>query len=120
MFKVNSKATKTTAWGRFGGFIVNFEHISHLCSSVSIVNFEHVIAGWDNIGQEYNAEGAKWQRNWSLEAFEATEAFEYKNARSDFLAITEKNEKQYVRLQLRIPGTQGVVSPVLIVLLMNQ
>ena len=27
-------------------FIVNFEHISHLCSSVSIVNFKHVIAGW--------------------------------------------------------------------------
>ena len=25
---------------------VNFEHVSHLCSSVSIVNFEHVIAGW--------------------------------------------------------------------------
>ena len=35
MFKVNSKV-----------FIVNFEHISHLCSRVSIVNFEHVIAGW--------------------------------------------------------------------------
>ena len=33
-------------WRRFGGFIVNFEHISHLCSSVSIVNFEHVIACW--------------------------------------------------------------------------
>ena len=43
MFKVNNKATKTTA-PRFGGFIVNFEHILHLCSSVSIVNFEHVIA----------------------------------------------------------------------------
>ena len=28
-----------------GIFIVNFEHISHLCSSASIVNFEHVIAG---------------------------------------------------------------------------
>ena len=28
-------------------FVVNFEHISHLCSSVSIVNFEHVIAGWE-------------------------------------------------------------------------
>ena len=37
MFKVNNKD---------GGFIVNFEHISHLCSNVSIVNFEHVIAGW--------------------------------------------------------------------------
>ena len=31
---------------RFGGFIVNFEHISHFCSNVSIVNFEHVVAGW--------------------------------------------------------------------------
>ena len=31
---------------RFGVFTVNFEHISHLCSSVSIVNFEHVNAGW--------------------------------------------------------------------------
>ena len=26
---------------------VNFEHILTLCSSVSIVNFEHVIASWD-------------------------------------------------------------------------
>ena len=41
MFKVNNKDTKTT-----GVFVVNFEHISHLCSRVSIVNFEHVIAGW--------------------------------------------------------------------------
>ena len=31
---------------RFGGFIVNFEHISHLYSSVCIVNFEQVNAGW--------------------------------------------------------------------------
>ena len=55
MFKVNNKDTKTTPWPllltwcRFGVFIVNFEHISHLCSGVSIVNFEHVIAGWDHI-----------------------------------------------------------------------
>ena len=33
-------------WRRVGVF-VNFEHISHRCSSVSIVNFEHAIAGWD-------------------------------------------------------------------------
>ena len=35
-------------WRRSGVFIVHFERISHLtsCSSVSIVNFEHVIAGW--------------------------------------------------------------------------
>ena len=35
MFKVNN-------WRRFDVFIVNFEHISHLCSSVSIVDFEQV------------------------------------------------------------------------------
>ena len=40
---------KRERWRRFGGFIVNFEHISHLCSSVSIVNFEHVIAGREEI-----------------------------------------------------------------------
>ena len=33
MVKVNSKATKKTP-------------MAHLCSSVSVVNFEHVIAGW--------------------------------------------------------------------------
>ena len=33
MFKVNNN-------------IVNFEHISHLCSRASIFNFEHVIADW--------------------------------------------------------------------------
>ena len=33
-------------WRRFRVFIVNFEHISHLFSSVSIVNFEQVNLGW--------------------------------------------------------------------------
>ena len=47
MFKVNNKDTKMTPWRRFGVFVVNFEHISHLCSSVSIVNFEQVNAGWE-------------------------------------------------------------------------
>ena len=61
MFKVNNEDTKTTQilkrnWRRFGVFIVNFEHISHLCSSVSIVNFEHVTAGWDVI---------KTSKNWA-------------------------------------------------------
>ena len=48
MFKVNNKATEMTPL-RFGGFIVKFEHISHLCSSVSTVNFEHVIPGLQDI-----------------------------------------------------------------------
>ena len=38
MFKVNVLCV----------FIVNFEHISHFCSSVSIVNFNHVIVGWES------------------------------------------------------------------------
>ena len=44
--KLTIKPPKQRQWRCFGGFIVNFEHISHLCSSVSIVNFEHVNAGW--------------------------------------------------------------------------
>ena len=42
MFNVNKgvkhiQDTETTPWRRFGVFIVNFEQISQLCSSVSIV-----------------------------------------------------------------------------------
>ena len=44
--KLTIKTPKRRHWRRFGVFTVNFEHISHLCSSVSIVNFEHVNAGW--------------------------------------------------------------------------
>ena len=36
-------------WRRFGVLNVNFEHISHLCSSVFIDNFEQVNAGWEVI-----------------------------------------------------------------------
>ena len=45
--KLTIKPPKRCHWRRFGGFIVNFEHISHLFSSVSIANFEQVNAGWD-------------------------------------------------------------------------
>ena len=38
------KPPKQRYWRRFGDF---FEHIPHLCSSVSIVKLEHVIAAWD-------------------------------------------------------------------------
>ena len=40
------KTPKRRQWRRFGVFIVNFEHISHLYSNVPIVNFKHVTAGW--------------------------------------------------------------------------
>ena len=49
--KLTIKPPKRRQWRRFGGFIVNFEHISQLCSSVSIVNFEQVNAGWDVINK---------------------------------------------------------------------
>ena len=46
MFKVNNKATKTAIGVFLVALLFNFEHISHLRSSVSIVNFEQVNAGW--------------------------------------------------------------------------
>ena len=39
------KIPKRRQWRRSGIFIVNFERISHLVLLLSIVNFEHVIAG---------------------------------------------------------------------------
>ena len=51
MFEICSKLTiktpKRRHWRRFGVFIDNFEHISHLCSIVFIANFKQVNAGWD-------------------------------------------------------------------------
>ena len=45
---------------------------------------------------------------------------EYENTRSEFVAITEKNEKQYVWTQLSIPATQGGFSRALVILFINQ
>ena len=51
MFKVNNKDTRTMLLASLNDYgvimvsTVKFEHISHLVS-VSIVNFERVIAGW--------------------------------------------------------------------------
>ena len=65
MFKVNNKSIrircgicstltiktqKRCQWRHSGIFIVNFEHISTPCSSVSIVNFEQENDGWDADG----------------------------------------------------------------------
>ena len=46
--KLTIKIPERRQWHRSGAFIFNFEHISHFttCSSVSIVNLEHVIASW--------------------------------------------------------------------------
>ena len=44
--ELTRKTPKRRNWRRLGVFIVNFEHISHFCSSVSIVNFEQVNFDW--------------------------------------------------------------------------
>ena len=41
-FKVNNEDVRTRHWRRSWVFIVNFEHISHLFTSVSTVDFEQV------------------------------------------------------------------------------
>ena len=61
-------------WHRSGVFIVNFEHISRLFSSVSIVEFEQVKVSWDVLVQrcfvshyhgaapKFSSRGVLWQR----------------------------------------------------------
>ena len=46
MFKVNNKDTRMTPWRLSVVFIVNILTYFTFCSSVFIVNFEHVIIGW--------------------------------------------------------------------------
>ena len=58
--KLTIKIPERRQWDRSGIFIVHFEHISHLVSTVSIVNFEHVIAGW---GKDWELE-AKTNLKW--------------------------------------------------------
>ena len=63
--KLTIKTPKRRQWRRVGVFIVAFEHISHLCSSVSIVNFEHVIAVWDICQEFYMVLLTVCSINWS-------------------------------------------------------
>ena len=45
--KLTIKTPEQRQWCRFSISMVNFEHISHTpCSSVSVINFEQVNAGW--------------------------------------------------------------------------
>ena len=46
--KLTIKIPERRQWRRSGVFIINFKTYFTPCSSVSIVNFEHVIAGWDD------------------------------------------------------------------------
>ena len=54
LFKVNNRNTRTRrekcsyfSIKTAGVFIVNFKQFFRPCSGVSVVNFEHVISGWD-------------------------------------------------------------------------
>ena len=47
MFKVNNKDTKTTPVASFWCHFCYLRTYFIPCSSVSIVNFEHVIDGWE-------------------------------------------------------------------------
>ena len=46
MFNVYTKNTRTTSSTYLTVFIVNFEHISHIFLSVSIIAFEQVNGSW--------------------------------------------------------------------------
>ena len=46
--KLTIKTYKRRQWCRCGVFTVNFKHISHILSSVSMVNFEQVNICWVN------------------------------------------------------------------------
>ena len=46
MFKVNNKDTRTTPLASFWYLYGQLWTYFTLCSTVSIINFEHVIAGW--------------------------------------------------------------------------
>ena len=43
--KLTIKIPERRQWRLSGVFIFNFEHVS--CSSASIVNFEHLVVGWE-------------------------------------------------------------------------
>ena len=49
-----------------------------------------------------NNDGLKQEGVSQIQRIGAIDAFKNENARHDFAAVTEKNEKQYVRLQLKV------------------
>ena len=77
------KTPKRRHWLRFGVFIVNFEHISQLCSSVSIVNFEQGNAGWVTVLKALSREfrvGCPWEMLRADDLVILAETFERKMA----------------------------------------
>ena len=62
--KLKIKTPERRQWRRPGVFIVNYEHISHIFSSVFIVDFEQVNVCWVDSG-----EGHQWSSWKSLSKF---------------------------------------------------
>ena len=60
------KTPKRSHWRRFGVFIVNSEHISHRCSSVSVVNFEQVNAELGIHLNLHNSRNEIWKQYLSI------------------------------------------------------
>ena len=52
--KLTIKTPERRHCRRSSVFIVNLEHIAHLVLGVSIVNFEHIIAGWYTFSFTYS------------------------------------------------------------------
>ena len=51
--------------------IVNFEHISHPCSSASVFNFEQVNAGWVQLWTKHLEQSKEIRSHWAgLENFD--------------------------------------------------
>ena len=50
--KLTIKTPEQRQWGRCGVFILNFEYISRLFPSVSIVDFEQVYVSWEVSGSD--------------------------------------------------------------------
>ena len=88
MLKVNKK-----------GFIVNFEHISLLCSSVSIVNFEQVNAGQhisnirDNVGPHVKNEIAFSLTEDLIKLYICVRAFSFADDQKNFFKIKQSKLK---------------------------
>ena len=81
--KLTIKTPKWRHWCRFGVFIVSFEHISHLCSSASIVNFEQVNTGWDNVKKYINLGSISIEKSFFIVAMKHPKKTGNKNIKNE-------------------------------------
>ena len=106
MSKVTIKPPKRRQWRCFGGlFIVNFEHMSHFCFTVSMVNFEQVNASWENT-QKGNVTKIMMQNNVSCHKVSGVSIFHNMVSSPDFKCAYTSPPKtlkiQYYLMQHKI------------------